>query len=121
MARMKRNQCHNCHSTHLMCSHSDEKFCQGYFKKHATTRMARQINLKWDGNFRFPRVHINGKSLQDFTTDQLKQMQSYYHAIWHEYWLKTQKIAMSDRPEWTPEVRQARERQIDIILELQRR
>lgn len=121
MPQIKRHQCHNCPSNEVMCDYDRHKFCHGFFKKSATTQMARQISDKWDGKFRFPRTHINGKSLQDFTKDQLKQMQKYYHSIWHEHWKVSSKIAMRDRPDWSPEVKQAHERQIDIILELRRR
>jgi hypothetical protein len=121
MPKIKHHQCHDCPSNTLMCKSHTHEFCHGFFVKRATTQMARQISLKWDGNFRFPRTHINGRSMETFSRDELEQMRTYYHAIWKEHWIKVQGIAKTERPDWPEAVQRAHEREIDIIREIRRR
>jgi hypothetical protein len=79
------------------------------------------LRSNFDNHFRFPREHIQGKSLSDFSEMELVLMRAHRHAIWEIYWKKASKMAARDRPPWTEEIKQVCSEEIDIIKELRRR
>lgn len=122
MSLLRDHECRDCPANEKMCAHHKDKFCKGYAAKTWTILMARQAAQNtWDGNFRFPREHINGKPLDTFSVPELILMRNHYRAVWEFHWQITSKIPASDRPRWSPEVRVAHEIEVMVAQELSRR